>query len=39
MTLEAAITKLMWILADRDLTWEEIRTRFYTPVAKDTLLG
>ena len=38
MTLEATIAKLMWILADRDLSWEEIRTRFYTPIARDTLL-
>lgn len=39
MTLEATVTKLMWILADRGQSWEEIRSRFYTPVAKDTLLG
>ena len=38
MTLEATVTKLMWILADRGKSWEEIRKRFYTPVAKDTLL-
>lgn len=38
MTLEATIAKLMWILADRDLSWEEIRERFYTPIARDTLL-
>ncbi len=38
MTLEAAVTKLMWILADPGQSWEQIRTRFYTPVAKDTLL-
>lgn len=36
MTLEAIVTKLMWILAetsDRD----EIRARFYTPIAHDLL--
>ena len=38
MTLEATVAKLMWILADRNLSWEEIQTRFYTPVARDTLL-
>ncbi|MBQ9061024.1 MAG: asparaginase [Firmicutes bacterium] len=38
MTLEATVAKLMWILADRSLSWEQIRSRFYTPIAKDTLL-
>ncbi|MBQ9015884.1 MAG: asparaginase [Firmicutes bacterium] len=38
MTLEATIAKLMWILADLGQSWEEIRTRFYAPVGKDTLL-
>ena len=37
MTLEAAMAKLMWILADRDQSWEEIRRRFYEPVALDIL--
>ena len=39
MTLEAAMAKLMWILADRNQSWEEIRRRFYEPVALDTLVG
>lgn len=38
MTLETAVAKLMWILADAEQTWEQIRSRFYTPIAKDTLL-
>ena len=37
MTLEAAMAKLMGILADRDQSWEEIRRRFYEPVALDIL--
>ena len=37
MTLEAVLTKLMWILSDEDITWEEISDRFYSPVAYDTL--
>ena len=37
MTLEAITAKLMWILADRDQSWDEIQRRFYKPVAKDTL--
>ena len=38
MTLEAITAKLMWILADRDQSWDEIQRRFYKPVAKDTLI-
>lgn len=37
MTLEALLTKLMWILADEGQSWEEICSRFYRPVAADTL--
>ena len=37
MTLEALLTKLMWILADEGQSWEEICGRFYRPVAADTL--
>ena len=37
MTLEALLTKLMWILADEGQSWEEISSRFYRPVAADTL--
>ena len=37
MTVEAVVTKLMWLLAQhRD--FETIRTAFYTPVAKDILV-
>ena len=39
MTLEATVAKLMWILANKEQTWEEIEDRFYTPVAMDTLVG
>ena len=36
MTTEAALTKLMWIMGQaRD--FDEVRTLFYTPVAKDIL--
>lgn len=38
MTLEAVLTKMMWVLAEDDLTWEEIRRRFYSPIDQDTLL-
>ncbi len=38
MTLEATVAKLMWILADRGQSWEEIRRRFYTPIALDRLI-
>ena len=38
MTLETIIAKLMWILADRGQSWEEIKKRFYEPIAKDTLI-
>ena len=37
MTLEALYTKLMWIMADDNKTWEEISGKFYTPVSSDTL--
>ena len=37
MTLEALLTKLMWILADEGQSWEEICGSFYRPVAADTL--
>lgn len=37
MTLEAAVTKLMWILA-RTQDRAEVRRLFYTPIAKDILL-
>ena len=37
LTLEATVAKLMWILADRNQSWEEIETKFYTPIAMDTL--
>ena len=37
MTLESALTKLMWILAQtRDR--EKIRSYFYTPIQKDILI-
>jgi len=37
MTLEALLTKLMWIMAHENHTWDEIVDKFYTPVAFDTL--
>ncbi|MGX8774525.1 MAG: asparaginase [Bacillota bacterium] len=38
MILEAIVAKLMWILADREQSWEDIQRRFYGPIAKDTLI-
>lgn len=37
MTLEAVITKIMWILADKGQTFDEIEKRFYECVEFDTL--
>lgn len=37
MTLEAVLTKMMWIMAEPDLTWDDIRSRFYTKILSDTL--
>jgi L-asparaginase len=36
MTTEAAVTKLMWLLG-LDLSKEEFKEAFYTPVAHDTV--
>lgn len=38
MTIEAAATKLMWLLAETK-AFDEIEKAFYTPVAKDILTG
>lgn len=38
MTLEATISKLMWILGKPGQSWESIRDRFYEPVALDRLV-
>ena len=37
MTLEATVTKLMWILAQTNDA-QRVREMFYTPVAHDLLL-
>ncbi|NLA70048.1 MAG: asparaginase [Clostridiales bacterium] len=37
MTLEVVITKMMWILSDPTLSWDEISEKFYSPVQADTL--
>jgi L-asparaginase len=37
MTLEALLTKLMWIMAHENQSWDDIVDKFYTPVAFDTL--
>ncbi len=37
MTPEAVLTKMMWIMADDDLTWDDIQNRFYTCIHSDTL--
>ena len=38
MTIEAAVTKLMWLLAQTK-DFAKIEKAFYTPVAKDILTG
>ena len=38
MTIEAAVTKLMWLLGC-SLSYDELRRRFYMPVAQDMLAG
>lgn len=38
MTLETAVAKLMWILADQNQSWQDIQHRFYEPIALDTLI-
>lgn len=37
MTPEAVLTKMMWIMAEDDLTWDDIQSRFYTCIHSDTL--
>ena len=38
MTLEATVSKLMWILGKPGQSWERIRDRFYEPIALDRLV-
>ena len=35
MTLEAAYTKLMWILGGKISSWNELETAFYSPINYD----
>lgn len=37
MTPESVVTKLMWILGQEGLSYEEIQSTFYTPVNQDIL--
>lgn len=37
MTLEATITKLMWLMGMEHLSYEEMRDKFYTQVNHDVL--
>lgn len=37
MTLEAVLTKMMWIMAEENLTWADISQKFYTCINGDTL--
>lgn len=37
LTLEATLTKLMWVLAQNYDTWEQLQDKFYEPVGNDTL--
>ena len=39
MTLEAALTKLMWILAKKDRTWDYIESNFKKAVSFDRVRG
>ncbi len=38
MTIEAVVTKLMWLLSQTD-DFETLKTKFYTPIARDILTG
>ena len=38
MTLEAVLTKMMWVLSEDNLTWQDICRRFYSRIYSDTLL-
>lgn len=37
MTLEAVLTKMMWIMAEENLTWPDICRKFYSRINSDTL--
>ncbi len=37
MTLEAVLTKMMWIMAEERLTWPDICRKFSMPINSDTL--
>lgn len=37
MTLEAVLTKMMWIMAEDNLTWSDICEKFYSCINSDTL--
>lgn len=37
MTLEAVLTKMMWIMAEDGLSWDDIYSRFYSRINSDTL--
>ena len=37
MTLEATITKAMWLMARTGLSYEELKTEFYKTVNRDIL--
>ena len=39
MTLEATLTKLMWILAKKDRTWDYIETNFKKAISFDRVRG
>ena len=37
MNLETALAKIMWIMGEKGLSFEEIKERFYTQVELDLL--
>lgn len=39
MTLEAVLTKMMWIMGTSPESWQEIQERFYRKIGFDTLYG
>lgn len=39
MTLEATVTKLMWLLSEPHTDYDSIRERFYRAVNHDTLFS
>lgn len=37
MTLEAVLTKMMWIMSQKNRSWKDLKDKFYTSIHSDTL--